>query len=214
MWCCLLEVAYAAKAIPDLFGRDHLLLNMFTYLHNSRFFSKDGMEASLDLVHEVHTDIPNCIFFCNTTSTPETGASWMTTLFFAFEVTFWWQPTNYEGLSANIFSTGWWTSLPVLLKIHRVHNARERGCNSVICFTYNACRHSWYMYYLFHMRWFHERIVINYNFLTFFNGNCRRVQWNVIEVVVTKNIWFEGRKAVWNLPHANWNLSNLGIAKW
>ena len=70
------------------------------------------------------------------------------------------------------------------------------------------------LYYLFHMRWFHERIVINYNFLTFFNGNCRRVQWNVIEVVVTKNIWFEGRKAVWNLPHANWNLSNLGIAKW
>ena len=22
---------------------------------------------------------------------------------------------------------------------------RERGCNSVICFTYNACRHSWYI---------------------------------------------------------------------
>ena len=124
------------------------------------------------------------------------------------------QPTNDEGLSAQTFFPPvdephfryCWKSIEFIM--------RERGCNSVICFTYNACRHSWYMYYLFHMRWFHERIVINYNFLTFFNGNCRRVQWNVIEVVVTKNIWFEGRKAVWNLPHANWNLSNLGIAKW
>ena len=86
-------------------------------------------------------------FFCNTTSTPETGASWMTTLFFAFEVTFWWQPTNQPTM--RVFQQTFfppvdephfrycWKSIEFIM--------RERGCNSVICFTYNACRHSWYI---------------------------------------------------------------------
>ena len=103
MWCCLLEVAYAAKAIPDLFGRDHLLLNMLAYLHNSRFFQR-WYGGFTRYGTRCTYDIPNCIFSVTQHQRPKPAqVEWQryfSRLRWHFDSN---QPTNDEGLSTQTF---------------------------------------------------------------------------------------------------------------